>query len=46
MIHEHGWTLTELEGMSPLERDIYISLLRNHIAEQEEKARNRAPTPF
>jgi hypothetical protein len=37
MMHFHKYSLTELENMIPWEREIYISLLRNHINEENEK---------
>jgi hypothetical protein len=43
MIH-HKFSLTELENMIPWERELYLTLLRQHIEEEnqrnkEEKAR-------
>jgi hypothetical protein len=35
----HNWSLTELEMMMPWEREIYITLLIQHIQEETEKAR-------
>jgi len=34
--------LTELENMIPWEREIYVSLLVQHIKEENEKQRERA----
>ncbi len=33
----HGYSLTELETMIPWEREIYVTLLLQHLREQEEK---------
>ena len=46
MMQHHQWSLTEIEGMMPWERDVYVSLLNTHIEEenkriQEENARMR-----
>jgi hypothetical protein len=34
----HKYSLSEIENMIPWEREIYLSLLENHIREEEEKA--------
>jgi hypothetical protein len=34
----HKYSLGDIEGMMPWEREIYLSLLENHIKEEEEKA--------
>jgi hypothetical protein len=34
----HKYSLTEIENMMPWEREIYLTLLENHIKEEEEKA--------
>ncbi|AGH57009.1 base plate hub assembly catalyst [Cyanophage P-RSM6] len=41
LMQHHKYSLTELENMMPWEREIYVSLLINHINELE-KARNSA----
>lgn len=33
----HKYSLTEIEGMVPWERQIYISLLLKHLQEEKEK---------
>jgi len=35
-----NWSLTEIEGMLPFEREIYIAMLLKHI--KEEKARQES----
>jgi len=40
----HKYSLTELEGMIPWERFIYVDLLKEHIKEQEQKSRDQAAT--
>jgi hypothetical protein len=37
----HKYSLTELENMIPWEREIYLSLLENHIREEEDKNKNK-----
>lgn len=37
MMQHHKYSLTELENMLPWEREIYISLLSKHLAEEEER---------
>ncbi len=39
-MHEHNYSLSELENMIPWERVVYISLLNKHIKEQNEKKKN------
>lgn len=36
-MQHHKYSLTELESMMPWERDIYVSLLVQHIEEENEK---------
>jgi hypothetical protein len=38
-MQEHKYSLTEVEGMMPWERTIYISLLNQYIKEKEEQAK-------
>jgi len=40
----HKYSLTELDGMIPFERDIYIQMLLEHLKEQEEKNKQNAAT--
>jgi hypothetical protein len=45
MVHEHNFSLTELENMMPWERDVHISLLNHAIQKKQEameKARRRS----
>ena len=35
----HKYSLTEIENLIPWERDIYLALLRNHIEEENLKAK-------
>jgi hypothetical protein len=39
MAQHHKWSLTELEGIYPYERSIYVELLKQHLQELEEKRR-------
>ena len=36
-MHNHKWSLTEIENMMPWEREIYIGLLMEHIKEENER---------
>ena len=38
-MQHHKYSLTELDNLIPWEKDIYISLLKNHIKEENEKRR-------
>ena len=37
MMQHHKYSLTELENMIPWERDIYVNLLMQHIAEEKQR---------
>ena len=36
-MQHHKYSLTELDNMIPWERDIYVTLLTKHIAEENER---------
>ena len=38
LMQYHKYSLSDIENMIPWEREIYLSLLENHIREEEEKA--------
>jgi len=40
LMQYHKYSLTEIENMMPWERDVYVSLLQNHIKEEEEKVKS------
>lgn len=37
LMQHHNYSLTELDEMIPFERDIYVTLLKNYLEEQEEE---------
>ena len=37
LVQHHKWSLTELENMMPWEKDIYVTLLKMWIEEEEER---------
>jgi len=41
-MQHHNYSLHELEGMMPWEREIYIRLLLQHLEEEKERERQRA----
>ena len=41
MMQHHKYSLEEIENMLPWEREIYITLLTNHIKEENEKNKQR-----
>ena len=41
LIQHHKYSLTEVEHMIPWEKDVYISLLQQHIEEENLKAQQR-----
>ena len=36
-MHEHKYSLSELENMIPWERDVYVSMLIQYIEEENQK---------
>jgi hypothetical protein len=41
-MNSHNYSLTEIENMLPWERDIYVTMLIEHISEQNEKLKQKA----
>ena len=41
MMQYHKYSLTEIENMIPLERDIYVGLLQAHLEEERLKENQR-----
>jgi hypothetical protein len=41
LIQHHKYSLWEIENLIPWERDVYVSLLQNHIEEENAKAQQR-----
>ncbi len=41
LMQHHKYSLTELEEMIPWERDLYVTLLKNYLEEQEERMKKR-----
>jgi len=41
LMQHHKYSLTELENMIPFEREIYVTLLKHHLDEQEEQMRKK-----
>ena len=40
-MQEHNYSLTELENMMPWEREIYVSMLIEHLNKKTEEAKKR-----
>lgn len=40
MMHQHKYSLSEIENMIPWERHVYLDLLKDHIKQQEERKRD------
>ncbi|HAW05416.1 MAG TPA: baseplate protein [Saprospirales bacterium] len=38
-MNQHGFNLEELDSMMPWEREIYVSLLRQHVKEVNERTK-------
>ena len=45
-MHHHKYSLTELENMMPWEREIYLTLLMQHIKEEKEKTEQQGNKGF
>jgi len=41
MMQHHNYSLYEIENMIPWERDIYTTLLVNHVAEENERMKQQ-----
>ena len=41
LVQHHKWSLTEVEDMIPWEREIYITLLKNWIEEEEDRIKSQ-----
>jgi len=37
LIQYHKYSITEIENLIPWERDVYVTLLEEHLKEEEEK---------
>ena len=37
MLQHHGYSLSELDNMLPFEREIYVSLLIQHVKEENDR---------
>ena len=40
-MQHHKYSLTEIENMIPWEREVYLTLLRQHVEEENLKAQQR-----
>jgi hypothetical protein len=40
-MHQHNFGLDELDNMMPWEREIYLSLLQEHVKEQNERMKKQ-----
>ena len=40
-MHQHNFGLDELDNMIPWEREIYITLLQEHVKEQNERIKKQ-----
>tara|TARA_X000001382_G_scaffold126178_1_gene112479 strand:- start:1340 stop:1519 length:180 start_codon:yes stop_codon:yes gene_type:complete len=41
LIQYHKYSLTEIENLIPWERDVYVTMLKQHLDEEEQKAKAR-----
>jgi hypothetical protein len=37
-MHHHKWSLSDIENMTPWERDFYVDLIHEQMKESEEKS--------
>jgi hypothetical protein len=40
-MNNHSYSLSDIENMLPWERDIYVTMLINHINEENEKIKSK-----
>lgn len=40
-MQHHNYILSDLENMIPFERDVYVTLLKNHIEEENQKLKQQ-----
>jgi|TARA_B100001059_G_scaffold67519_1_gene64295 hypothetical protein len=40
-MHQHNFGLDELDNMMPWEREIYLTLLQEHVKEQNERMKKQ-----
>jgi len=41
MMQHHNYNLSDLENMIPFERELYVTLLSDHIQEENEKIKEQ-----
>jgi hypothetical protein len=41
-MHQHNYSLTEIESMLPWEREIYVSMLAAYLEDEKMRARHNA----
>ena len=41
MMQHHNYSLSELDDMMPWEREIYVSMLKQHVEEENERMKER-----
>ena len=41
MMQHYNYSLTDLENMLPWEREIYVSMLKQHVEEENERMKER-----
>jgi|TARA_R110000803_G_scaffold20529_1_gene52739 hypothetical protein len=41
-MHQHKYSLTEIEGMLPWEREIYVAMLSQYLEDEAMRARQNA----
>jgi hypothetical protein len=42
LMQYHKYSLTEIENMIPWEKDIYVTLLKQHLEEEESKQKQQS----
>ena len=42
LMQYHKYSLTEIENMIPWERDVYVTMLKNHLEEEKLKQQQNA----
>lgn len=41
LVQHHKYSISELEGLYPFERDLYVDMLRDYLKEEQQRLANR-----
>lgn len=41
LMQYHKWSLTEIDNLIPFEQEIYVSMLINHLEEEQQRIKSK-----